>query len=142
MLRCGVFLFFFFKQKTAYERRISDGSSDVCSSDLARGPVRPGAATAAAAARRIGHLDPRADRRRRAVARAGAGGGGRLPPQPPSIPEWGRGSRAGRHTSPIKTGRAPCRESACRYRYISVVAVSLQKKQPEPKSDCAKTSSI
>src|SRR3546814_15903903 len=27
--------FFFFKQKTAYERRISDGSSDVCSSDLA-----------------------------------------------------------------------------------------------------------
>src|SRR3546814_6398768 len=29
---CGVF--FFFKQKTAYERRISDWSSDVCSSDL------------------------------------------------------------------------------------------------------------
>src|SRR3546814_5501396 len=33
--------FFFFKQKTAYEMRISDWSSDVCSSDL---PV-------------IGHLD-------------------------------------------------------------------------------------
>src|SRR3546814_8316953 len=29
---CG---FFFFKQKTAYEMRISDWSSDVCSSDLA-----------------------------------------------------------------------------------------------------------
>src|SRR3546814_3534432 len=28
-------LFFFFKQKTAYEMRISDWSSDVCSSDLA-----------------------------------------------------------------------------------------------------------
>src|SRR3546814_1006151 len=27
---------FFFKQKTAYEMRISDWSSDVCSSDLAR----------------------------------------------------------------------------------------------------------
>src|SRR3546814_13576291 len=27
-------LFFFFKQKTAYEMRISDWSSDVCSSDL------------------------------------------------------------------------------------------------------------
>src|SRR3546814_2040374 len=27
--------FFFFKQKTAYEVRISDWSSDVCSSDLA-----------------------------------------------------------------------------------------------------------
>src|SRR3546814_18230400 len=30
-----VCLFFFFKQKTAYELRISDWSSDVCSSDLA-----------------------------------------------------------------------------------------------------------
>src|SRR3546814_3601024 len=29
------YLFFFFKQKTAYEMRISDWSSDVCSSDLA-----------------------------------------------------------------------------------------------------------
>src|SRR3546814_1234598 len=29
-----VFHFFFFKQKTAYEMRISDWSSDVCSSDL------------------------------------------------------------------------------------------------------------
>src|SRR3546814_2387317 len=28
------FCFFFFKQKTAYEMRISDWSSDVCSSDL------------------------------------------------------------------------------------------------------------
>src|SRR3546814_4115539 len=40
---------FFFKQKTAYEMRISDWSSDVCSSDLeqphleqpVRGPVQP-----------------------------------------------------------------------------------------------------
>src|SRR3546814_9531871 len=31
--RC-VLVFFFFKQKTAYEMRISDWSSDVCSSDL------------------------------------------------------------------------------------------------------------
>src|SRR3546814_10827961 len=29
-----VFVFCFFKQKTAYEMRISDWSSDVCSSDL------------------------------------------------------------------------------------------------------------
>src|SRR3546814_1255560 len=29
------FVVFFFKQKTAYEMRISDWSSDVCSSDLA-----------------------------------------------------------------------------------------------------------
>src|SRR3546814_9614448 len=32
-----VLLFFFFKQKTAYEMRISDWSSDVCSSDLLLG---------------------------------------------------------------------------------------------------------
>src|SRR3546814_6180978 len=33
---CVFVLFFFFKQKTAYEMRISDWSSDVCSSDLSR----------------------------------------------------------------------------------------------------------
>src|SRR3546814_7079954 len=40
-IRCLIFaiyllflIFFFFKQKTAYEMRISDWSSDVCSSDL------------------------------------------------------------------------------------------------------------
>src|SRR3546814_12876246 len=32
--------FFFFKQKTAYEMRISDWSSDVCSSDLRRWRAR------------------------------------------------------------------------------------------------------
>src|SRR3546814_8334142 len=49
------FFFFFFKQKTAYEMRISDWSSDVCSSDLsyshvpARGAGAPsGDATAKA----------------------------------------------------------------------------------------------
>src|SRR3546814_7871374 len=33
-MSCGVVVVFFFKQKTAYEVRISDWSSDVCSSDL------------------------------------------------------------------------------------------------------------
>src|SRR3546814_4998086 len=37
-----VSFFFFFKQKTAYEMRISDWSSDVCSSDL-QGQDRRGA---------------------------------------------------------------------------------------------------
>src|SRR3546814_7652802 len=35
-------LFFFFKQKTAYEMRISDWSSDVCSSDLAQAAASNG----------------------------------------------------------------------------------------------------
>src|SRR3546814_8842128 len=44
MLYCVVFsIFCFFKQKTAYEMRISDWSSDVCSSDLPPAP-RPDAA--------------------------------------------------------------------------------------------------
>src|SRR3546814_4417319 len=37
---CFCFVFFFFKQKTAYEMRISDWSSDVCSSDLALNAIR------------------------------------------------------------------------------------------------------
>src|SRR3546814_1910298 len=40
---CFFVVFFFFKQKTAYEMRISDWSSDVCSSDLCRTrPPPPG----------------------------------------------------------------------------------------------------
>src|SRR3546814_19186269 len=35
-----VYVFFFFKQKTAYEMRISDWSSDVCSSDLSNAPLQ------------------------------------------------------------------------------------------------------
>src|SRR3546814_18755694 len=35
---CSLFIFFF-KQKTAYEMRISDWSSDVCSSDLPTGTL-------------------------------------------------------------------------------------------------------
>src|SRR3546814_5072860 len=43
--KCAVWLrqycVFFFKQKTAYEMRISDWSSDVCSSDLLAGAPVP-----------------------------------------------------------------------------------------------------
>src|SRR3546814_10655367 len=46
LLCCGIF---FFKQKTAYEMRISDWSSDVCSSDLS-GITTPTEAAAVAAA--------------------------------------------------------------------------------------------
>src|SRR3546814_5401328 len=42
LMCCIVCVFVFFKQKTAYEVRISDWSSDVCSSDLdGRGGRRP-----------------------------------------------------------------------------------------------------
>src|SRR3546814_7870142 len=62
---------FFFKQKTAYEMRMSDWSSDVCSSDLEkkRAPQRPFPSSGrntvfqasllqAGASVRLGHLDP------------------------------------------------------------------------------------
>src|SRR3546814_5858123 len=39
-LLCVSIMVFFFKQKTAYEVRISDWSSDVCSSDLRNGRGR------------------------------------------------------------------------------------------------------
>src|SRR3546814_13689616 len=58
-----VFLFFFFfKQKTAYEMRISDWSSDVCSSDLIA-PLEPNARAVAVGNAHIlkdDALDPRA----------------------------------------------------------------------------------
>src|SRR3546814_1175300 len=47
------FLFFFFKQKTAYEMRISYWSSDVCSSDLCPGRALVG--RQGLAARRLSH---------------------------------------------------------------------------------------
>src|SRR3546814_5362168 len=40
MIMCyftGILVFFFYKKKTAYKMRISDWSSDVCSSDLSEG---------------------------------------------------------------------------------------------------------
>src|SRR3546814_8485937 len=49
MLVC--WLFFFFKQKTAYEMRISDWSSDVCSSDL--GNIEAGGLRIDVAAHRV-----------------------------------------------------------------------------------------
>src|SRR3546814_4417225 len=54
---------FCFKQKTAYEMRISDWSSDVCSSDLPYGPApmatdEPRAETGLAAPALIGLFDP------------------------------------------------------------------------------------
>src|SRR3546814_13430781 len=50
---CG-YGFFFFKQKTAYELRISDWSSDVCSSDLLVGPDEESEQWVSAIAARIG----------------------------------------------------------------------------------------
>src|SRR3546814_8024427 len=47
MFRCWSILFVFFKHSTAYEVRISDWSSDVCSSDLLAGAIAGGTGKAA-----------------------------------------------------------------------------------------------
>src|SRR3546814_14458584 len=71
-------VFFCFKQKTAYEMRISDWSSDVCSSD-----IDPGIAEALGAELRLQvghrrvadrHHDALADRLRHQVVERGAAG--------------------------------------------------------------------
>src|SRR3546814_5494843 len=91
-------LFFFFKQKTAYEMRISDWSSDVCSSD----PCHPRHL-------RLVDLDARLRPRRPRIVpqapRSGAGNG--LKPNP-VIP-----AKAGMTIQEI--GRASCRERVCQY---------------------------
>src|SRR3546814_17870135 len=119
-MRCLVvaFVFFFCKQKTAYEMRISDWSSDVCSSDLTAG---------ASSQCRCGHA-PRvlpirsgpicACRRRCATEDASP-----LIQAHPPQPQWSAcNGECGQ-----EIGRAACRERECQYVTISVVAVSLKK---------------
>src|SRR3546814_10950671 len=65
-----MFVFFFFKQKTAYEMRISDWSSDVCSSDLIRRIGDPGRVIVPAALGVLHRPAPRV----RALQVAGADG--------------------------------------------------------------------
>src|SRR3546814_8997185 len=55
----SVVLFFFFKQKTAYDMRISDWSSDVCSSDLVPRDPRPTGTRAPPSAPSANRLRPR-----------------------------------------------------------------------------------
>src|SRR3546814_8789110 len=97
-------IFFFFKQKTAYEMRISDWSSDVCSSDLERrlhpddrGAPRPRLPSALDAAEGGGRDLSRFLRRVVRRARRGVL----------------RRERAARGTGQI--GRATCRERVCQY---------------------------
>src|SRR3546814_10628311 len=85
------YIFFFFKQKTAYEMRISDWSSDVCSSDLHGARDRPNWQ----APRRRCH--PRRWERDRAERMQSSRQDGAVPPRLPQI------------------GRASCRERVCQY---------------------------
>src|SRR3546814_6483720 len=94
----GYYWYFFFKQKTAYERRISDWSSDVCSSDLSRRPYRH-------------RRDARPPRLRR---RSGPQDWGGCAPAPARLesarrgrrvrrPQGSRGGRSEEHTSELQS---------------------------------------
>src|SRR3546814_8718648 len=89
-----VSVFFFFKQKTAYEMRISDWSSDVCSSDLDRPAERK-------------------------VAEALAGVGVELHKEVGEIPGGHFRVMPDRlllcHRGAEEIGRASCRERVCQY---------------------------
>src|SRR3546814_5069892 len=72
---CVIFVFlclyvFFFKQKTAYEMRISDWSSDVCSSDLADARFVQALPETACALLDFGEAPPRPPNRPRPKARS------------------------------------------------------------------------
>src|SRR3546814_2871846 len=102
-----LYFVFFFKQKTSYEMRISDWSSDVCSSDLR-------------------HLDLRIDMEDR-IAMLGANGNGKstlakilagtLKPQAGKIQRSGK-LRIGyfaQDQDEVQIGSASCRERVCQY---------------------------
>src|SRR3546814_16955248 len=97
----GVY-FFFFKQKTAYEMRISDWSSDVCSSDL---PAAAGRAAAPAGSAR--------SRPRRTGAR-------RRPPRPAAGYGPARGRDSADPPSPRPPGRRTDRKSVVSGKSVSV----------------------
>src|SRR3546814_6189135 len=102
-----LYAFFFFKQKTAYGMRISDWSSDVCSSDLigraGRGPGRREAGGAPEGPRRVGE------------------GGADAEDAPGRVEQ-------DRSMPRVEIGRASCGERVCQYVSLPVVAVSLKKK--------------
>src|SRR3546814_6385370 len=98
---CFLFCFvFFFKQKTAYEMRISDWSSDVCSSDL---PARDEEAGEPAFG--IGEGQESIAHRRRAEPF--------MPGQ--AVPAILAGRPRARRVGANEIGSESCRERVCQY---------------------------
>src|SRR3546814_4720980 len=96
---------FFFKQKTAYEMRISDWSSDVCSSDLGEPYDHRNDRSQVAGPRQQerGSNQPGAERAIDEAHGAGNFGGG----------DDRDGDDQG--TNDMEIGRASCRERVCQY---------------------------
>src|SRR3546814_1857687 len=100
-------MFFFFKQKTAYEMRISDWSSDVCSSDLFLS-VPWGAWVWTVCVGQLSNLVKSREIMRLISKMFNL-----------NDPGWGRGNNNGseppRRPNKGEIGRASCRERVCQY---------------------------
>src|SRR3546814_14205028 len=124
-------IFFFFKHKTAYEMRISDWSSDVCSSDLreAAQAVIPEEQPATVEPVREPARSDRPDKVERADRSQHAGGHDRGDPEIAAdrdqmgLHQPARGRAADEEGAEAESGRASCRERVCQYGEISVVGV-------------------
>src|SRR3546814_11355884 len=125
-------LVFFFQQKTAYEMRISDWSSDVCASDLLFAPARrsglPGADVAQALRRRR-ERGFRALCPRRGAAVGGGAGRGALdcrPSERAADPDLCHRGADG------EIGKTSCKNRVCQDDSVQEVDVSLKKKKQPP----------
>src|SRR3546814_14002266 len=126
-------MFVFFKQKTAYDMRISDWSSDVCSSDLANGTFVP---LAIAAPARMDSLPdvPTFNELGYAEANKMSVFGFFAPGKTPEaiVAKLNAEIKQIVATSEIQKlqiGRASCRERVGQYVKLSVVGVALKQKQ-------------
>src|SRR3546814_18085602 len=126
---------FFFKQKTAYDMRISDWSSDVCSSDLYLIAVVSNLVylivflteiRSSLVSRSIKMpCGSAADKEARSDQDRITPGRGKRCPAPPFHPLRSRRR---------KIGRASCRERVCTHVLIPVVAASFKKKKNTQKT--------
>src|SRR3546814_5495115 len=98
--------FFFFKQKTAYEMRISDWSSDVCSSDLSLGLLLDnplsGITNTSTTIQRLRDNEPHNGGQYGAAFKYYA-------------ENLGSGTELGFYFENYQIGRASCRERVCQY---------------------------
>src|SRR3546814_7116437 len=101
-------MFFFFKQKTAYEMRISDWSSDVCSSDLLAGASRQAARNKVLAVKQVLRMSVTLRKGLRKVFGKLLSVIGPWHPWP-----WKGRVQIGCGSVVIKIGRASCRERVC-----------------------------
>src|SRR3546814_8049943 len=97
--------FFFFKQKTAYEMRISDWSSDVCSSDLFAGSIASAAKPGPGHRPAIPQPVPNsaAPPIRRGVRSVRSGRANVAPIKGFAIRAWTRQARSEEHTSELQS---------------------------------------